>query len=260
MLEELHATYNRREMVHPDPLEFLYGYEDVRDREIVALMASFLAYGRVAQILKSVGRVLEQMPAPAIFLERSSPDTIRSAFAEFRHRFTSGEALASLLIGAKRVIHHYGSLSASFKAGLSDTHDTVLPALAVFVRELAKGTGPSKIFPLPSPADGSACKRPNLFLRWMVRRDAVDPGGWDHVPASKLIVPLDTHMLRMSRALRLTRRKQADIRTAEEVTVAFRQFAPEDPVRYDFALTRLGIRHDTDLGAFLGRCLASEGT
>ena len=259
-LEELYATYNRRELVHPDPLEFLYNYKDVRDREIVALVASSLAYGRVAQILKSVERVLERMPAPAVFLERSSPDTLRRVFADFRHRFTTGEALAALLVGARRVIHLYGSLGASFEAGLSDEHETVLPALAAFVREFADGAGARQTSPLPSPSDGSACKRLNLFLRWMVRRDAVDPGGWDHVPPSKLIVPLDTHMLRISRALRLTQRKGADIRTAEEVTAAFRQFAPEDPVRYDFALTRLGIRHDTDLDAFLRRCLTSEAT
>ncbi len=260
VLEELYATYNRREMVHPDPIEFLYGYEDIRDREVVALVASCLAYGRVAQILKSVGRVLKQMPAPAMFLERSSPETIRRAFAGFKHRFTTGEALAALLVGARRVIRLYGSLGVSFEAGLSDEHETVLPALAAFVRELTDETDAEQVPSVPSPADGSACKRLNLFLRWMVRRDAVDPGGWDHVPPSKLVVPLDTHMLRISRALRLTQRKQADIRTAEEVTAAFREFAPEDPVRYDFALTRLGIRRDGDLDAFLKRHVTSEAT
>ena len=253
VLKELYATYNRREMVHPDPIKFLYGYEDVRDREIVALVGSLLAYGRVAQILKSIERVLERMPAPATFLERSSPDTLRSAFADFKHRFTTGEALAELLIGASRVMRRHGSLGACFQAALSDGHETVLPALAAFVRQLRDGAGSPQTSPLPSPADGSACKRSNLLLLWMVRRDAVDPGGWDGVPASKLIVPLDTHMLRISRALGLTRRRAADIRTAQEVTAAFRRFAPEDPVRYHFALTRPGIRDDADLDAFLKR-------
>jgi len=258
-LEELYATYNRREMAHPDPIEFLYAYEDVRDREIVALVASLLAYGRVAQILKSVERALARMPAPAAFVEGSSPQTIRETFAGFRHRFTSGEALAELLICAGRAVRRHGSLGACFAAGLSEEHETVLPALDAFVRELRDGAGERTAFPLPSPADGSACKRANLMLRWMVRRDAVDPGGWDGVPASKLIVPLDTHMLRISRALGLTHRRGADIRTAREVTAAFRRFAPEDPVRYDFALTRLGIRHDADLGAFLERCATDMG-
>ena len=257
-LEELYARYNRRELVHPDPLEFLYAYDDLRDREIVALVASHLAYGRVAQILKSVGRVLERMPAPASSLRRASLETLSSTLAGFKHRFTTDEKLAALLFGAGRAIVRHGSLGACFGAGLSDSDETVLPALTAFVEELNDGADARQKPPLPSPARGSACKRLNLFLRWMVRRDAVDPGGWNHVPPSKLLVPLDTHMLRISRALKLTRRNQADIRTAQEVTAAFRAFAPEDPVRYDFALTRLGIRHDADLDAFLRRWSQSE--
>ena len=260
-LEDLYVTYNRRELVHPDPLEFLYAYDDVSDREIVALVASYLAYGRVAQILKSVRRVLERMPAPAEFVRGASPETLRSTLAGFKHRFTTGETLAALLSGARCAIERHGSLGACFGAGLSGRDETVLPALTAFVGQLNSGAPCHSAKheaghkpPLPSPAEGSACKRLNLFLRWMVRRDAVDPGGWDHVPPSKLIVPLDTHMLRIGRALRLTQRSQADIRTAQEVTAAFRAFAPDDPVRYDFALTRLGIRHDADLDAFLRRC------
>lgn len=260
-LEDLYVTYNRRELVHPDPLEFLYAYDDLSDREIVALVASYLAYGRVAQILKSVRRVLERMPAPAEFVRGASPETLRSTLAGFKHRFTTGETLAALLSGARCAIERHGSLGACFGAGLSDRDETVLPALTAFVGELNSGAPCHSAKheaghkpPLPSPAEGSACKRLNLFLRWMVRRDAVDPGGWDHVPPSKLIVPLDTHMLRIGRALRLTQRSQADIRTAQEVTAAFRAFAPDDPVRYDFALTRLGIRHDADLDGFLRRC------
>ena len=95
-----------------------------------------------------------------------------------------------------------------------------------------------------------------MFLRWMVRKDEVDPGGWDSVPASKLIVPLDIHMHRICLSLKLTKRKQGDLRTAVDITHAFRRIAPEDPVRYDFVITRLGIRKDTDLASFLKACAA----
>jgi uncharacterized protein (TIGR02757 family) len=98
---------------------------------------------------------------------------------------------------------------------------------------------------VPLPERGSACKRLHLFLRWMVRQDRVDPGGWSDVPAAKLVAPLDIHMHRISCHLGLTRRKQADARAALEVTRAFRQISPNDPVRYDFALSRLGIRRDS---------------
>ena len=253
-LDRLHARYNRREFVHPDPLEFLYGYDDSGDREIVGIVAASLAYGRVAQIMKSVAVVLERTPSPGRFLASASEETLQWTFADFRHRFTSGDDLARMLCGAKRAIEQYGSLRACFTAGLDEDDETILPALIRFVAWLKEAAGGRDNSLLPSPGNGSACKRLNLFLRWMVRRDDVDPGGWDDVPRSKLIVPLDTHMQRICRALGMTERRQADLRTALEVTAAFRTIAKDDPVRYDFALTRLGMRKDGDLNAFLRSC------
>jgi uncharacterized protein (TIGR02757 family) len=159
-----------------------------------------------------------------------------------------------MLWAARCIILEYGSLKAFFTACLNDD-ETILPALTAFI-ETFRAFMPrgQKITLLPSPRAGSACKRLHLYLRWMVRQDAVDPGGWTTVPASKLIVPLDTHMHRICLLLNLTGRKQADMRTAIDVTRAFGQMVPEDPVRYDFALTRLGIRNDTDLDSFLEAC------
>jgi len=251
-LDGLYEKYNRREFVHPDPLEFLYNYKDVRDREVVGLIASSLAYGRVKQILRSVSFVLERLgPFPTRFLVESSQDELLRIFEDFVHRFTTGRHLAALLTGARRAIRLYGSLHACFAAGVREADETVIPALGDFVKELPCGDYSCDKYLLPTPDRGSACKRLHLFLRWMVRKDDVDPGGWDDIPPSKLIVPLDTHMHKIGLALRATRRKQADIRTALEITAAFREIAPEDPVRYDFALTRLGIREDTDMAAFL---------
>lgn len=252
MLEGLYRDLNRRCYVHPDPLEFLYDYDDPADREVVGLLASSLACGRVAQILKSVRYVLRRMgPRPARFLRNASEASLGRDFAGFRHRFSDGANVSAMLLGAAGVIERYGSLRNCFAAGLHDSDETVLPALSAFVRELS-GAGRCGHL-LPDPAGRSACKRSNLFLRWMVRCDDVDPGGWDAVPAAKLIVPLDTHMHRIGLALGATRRKTADMRTALEITDAFRRIMPEDPVRYDFALTRLGIRSDMDLSALSGR-------
>ena len=130
-----------------------------------------------------------------------------------------------------------------FGAGLGTGDETVLPALSVFVdrlRELSGGTDAVASL-LSSPEDGSACKRLNLYLRWMVRRDAVDPGPWTRVSQKLLVVPLDTHLFRIAARIRLTTRKQADLKTALEVTRRFALLRPDDPVRYDFCLTRLGI-------------------
>ena len=250
-LDELYAKYNRRRFVHPDPLEFLYCYEDPGDREVVGLVASSLAYGRVAHILKSVSAVLGLLgPSPASFIERASRRKLLDAFAEFEHRFTTGPELAALLFGIGRVRRRHGSLAECFQAGMNSGEDLRAP-LSAFVAELTAAAGEPLLHLVPSPERGSACKRLNLFLRWMVRRDEVDPGGWDGVPRSMLLVPLDTHMHRVGRALGFTRRAQADWRTAAEVTAAFQRLAPDDPVRYDFALTRLGIRGDADMGEFL---------
>ncbi len=256
-LEHLYEKYNRHEFIHPDPLEFLYCYDNLRDREIVGLLASSLAYGRVSQILKSISTVLEKMaPSPSRFLEDASMKSLLHTFSDFKHRFTTGDELAVMLYGAKRVITKYGSLHACFKSALGNDADTIRPALTSFVKELRAGFNTENNSLLPSPEKGSACKRLNLFLRWMVRKDSVDPGGWDDVSPARLIVPLDTHLHRICLTLGLTRRKQADMKTAMEITDSLRMINPHDPVRYDFALTRLGIRKDASLQSFLYHCRA----
>lgn len=248
-LERLYAQYHRRDLVNPDPLVFLYDYEDIRDREIAGLVASSLAYGRVRQIMDSVASALAPMgSSPFLFLMESTGEALDETYRHFRHRFTSGKEMASLLRGARGAVEEHGSLQACFRKGLGSGDETVLPALSAFVAALHRCTGTCRKGFLPSPDEGSACKRWHLFLRWMVRHDEVDPGGWSGVPTSKLVVPLDTHMHRMGLELRLTRRRQADQETALEITRAFRKIAPEDPVRYDFVLTRMGIRQDVKMG------------
>ena len=239
-LEAIYGRFNRRAYVAPDPLQFLYDYPDLRDREIVGFVASYLAYGRVAQILKSVGAAVRPMgPSPARFLACSSPRQVRAAFRGFKHRFTTGDDLAALLLGIRRTVARHGSLNACCLAGLRRDGD-LLEGSRLLVASIA---GENKKL-VPCPRRGSACKRLQLFLRWMVRCDEVDPGGWRGISPAQLVVPLDTHMHQVARALRLTRRNAADLRTANEITEAFRRISPDDPVKYDFALTRLGIRSD----------------
>lgn len=254
-LEAIYRRYNRREFVHPDPLEFLYNYDDPAEREIVGLIAALLAYGRVAQILRSVSGVLTHMgDSPREFLLNTSPEKMLATFADFKHRFQTGRELTALLTGCGAILKRRGSLQACFVAASAPGDKTVMPALEGFAAELSAGAVGCCEHLLPDPAKGSACKRLHLFLRWMVRKDDVDPGGWDSIPPSRLIVPLDTHMHNIATTLGATSRKSADARAAEEITAAFRRISPDDPVRYDFALTRLGIRDDTDMQDFFRRC------
>ena len=244
-LDNLYGRYNRREFVHPDPVEFLHLYEDLRDREIAAFVAASLAYGRVHQILKSVSVVLSAMgPGPLAFLRDNSDKTIMRTFSGFKHRFTDGRKLASMLVGLKRVVARYGSLEACFYDGMNHNEAHLLGAMSAFVANLRQCAKNSLDHLVPSPVKGSACKRLNLFLRWMVRCDDVDPGGWKGIPPAMLLVPLDVHMHRIAQSMHMTRRKQANMKTVLEITEGFRAIDPSDPVKYDFCLTRLGIRGD----------------
>ncbi|RLD93208.1 MAG: TIGR02757 family protein, partial [Aquificota bacterium] len=223
-----------------------------RDREVVGLIASSLAYGRVQQILRNVAWVLERLtPSPAAFLEASSIRELEVLAKGFRHRFTTEEELALLLKGMRGVIRRWDSLYQGFCRGIGERDTTFVPALSRFVDLLAVEGGGRPSSLLPDPKRGSACKRLHLFLRWMVRKDAVDPGGWEGLGAHRLIIPLDTHMHNISLGLGLTQRRHADLKAALEITHAFRRVAPEDPVRYDFVLTRWGIREELSVGGLL---------
>jgi uncharacterized protein (TIGR02757 family) len=247
-LEEIRKSLNKRRFVCPDPLQFLYEYPDVRDREICGMIASCLAFGRVGQILKAVDRVLYVMGKhPRHYIETGDFSDFAHDFENFQYRFVKGRQLAELCKGLKYVIQTFGSLNECFLEGSSSNHQTVLPALSFMTARILEHSDPGYL--LACPEKGSACKRSNLYLRWMVRSDEVDPGGWTGVAPSVLLVPLDTHMHRICRSLGLTDRRQADMKAALQATRSLRQIAPDDPVCYDFSLTRFGIHPDFDMNS-----------
>ena len=244
-LEALRRRYHHRRFVSPDPLEVLYDYDDVRDREIVGLVASSLAYGNVKAMLPAIRGVLETLgPSPAATLRSARPATLRRRLRGFRYRFTTGDQLAGLLAAIRAIIGEHGNLEECFCAHLDDDDETILPALGAFVEAMTDASDCALAHLVPHPADGSACKRLNLFLRWMVRRDAIDPGGWERVRPDRLIMPLDTHVHRTALARRWSRRRTADLAAAMEITAFLRVIHPDDPLRYDFAITRPGIRRE----------------
>jgi uncharacterized protein (TIGR02757 family) len=168
------------------------------------------------------------------------------AFGSFRHRWTTGEDLVYLLRGIYILRKEYGSLENCFLEGSGKNDQDVVPALVNLVAKLRLASGRKDSSLLACPSMGSACKRMFLYLRWMVRRDEVDPGPWTRVSSAQLIVPMDVHMHRVSRQLGLTSRRQADLKSALQVTAFFRQLEPADPVKYDFSLTRPGIRSELE--------------
>lgn len=252
-LDTLYRHYSRPEFISPDPLECLYRYDRREDREVAGLVAALLAYGGVKQIVAGAGRALSALgDSPARFVRERGPDDIRRSLRGFRHRWTTGGDVAAVLRGVAAALRLHGSLENSFLVGYEEDEPDILPALSRWVGLLRREGGEAaRRDLLACPAMGSACKRLNLFLRWMVRCDEVDPGLWPRVSPSKLIVPLDLHMHRIALGLDLTRRRQADLKAAIEVTRAFASLRPEDPVRYDFALTRASMRGDRDLARMM---------
>jgi uncharacterized protein (TIGR02757 family) len=245
-LDAVYQHYNRRKYVDPDPLLFLYNYPHVRDREIAGIVAACLAYGRVEMIMKTVGRVLKKIgPSPFEFLSSTRERTIDALFTGFKYRFATDVHLSNLLKGIKGGIREFGSLENCFSEGTGKSDETVLTGLGHLYCRLNQ-RGPTGHL-LADPDKTSACKRSHLFLRWMVRKDAVDPGGWDSVSACQLIIPLDTHMFKIGTMLGFTRRKSPDKQCALEITAGFRKLLAQDPVKYDFSLTRFGIRRNLDM-------------
>ncbi len=257
-LERLYRLYNRRQYVSPDPLQVLYDYDDPADREIAGIIASGLAFGRVAQILSAIDRVLGPMgTSPRAFILSTPSRELKGLYAGFQYRFVKGPEMGAFLSGLKKALQRWDSLEAMFAAHLpTDLQEggparepkTLIRAVSGGIRELLSLSGLRSSYLLASPEKGSACKRLFLFLRWMIRRDEVDPGGWEMALPSSLVIPLDTHMHHIARDLGLTRRRQADLKTALEVTSGFSSLCPEDPVRYDFVLTRFGIREELERG------------
>lgn len=259
-LEAAYERFNRPEYISPDPLELVLGYADPDDREVAGLLASCLATGNVKAILAGAREALGRLgDSPARGIDRMGPARLSALFADFRYRFFSGGDIAALLSGAARLRAAYGYLGRRI-ASLNAAHPgpDILGAYQAFVEELRHAAGrPFKKALLPCPEDGSACKRPMLWLRWMARRDAVDPGPWERGLEPLLVLPLDTHMERVGRSLGLLKARSGGLKLARELTESFRKIKPDDPARYDFALTRPGINRCLETGPDF-ECLRPE--
>lgn len=235
-LEALVRRWHRPEHIGFDPVGFVRRYDDPADREAAGLIAASLAFGQVKTIAVNVDRALGALgPRPAVRLRS------RGAVAAprgFRHRWIGEEQLAALFRVLARTLRHDGSLESAVCKGMAGAGPPgLLQGMARWVDAMHAIEPLSKRL-LPSPSGGSACKRLMLYLRWMVRSDAIDPGGWTQLMPSDLIMPLDVHIFRLAIRAGWTRRRQADLRAALEVTASLRELSPCDPLRYDFALTR----------------------
>jgi len=266
-LDALCRTYDAA-YLHTDPLQFAYRYGQPEDREVAGFLAAVFAYGQVPQILATLERIFSRFPHrihPVLL--HTPPTRWNILFQDFSYRFQDRQDLVDLLQLLGETLSEYGSLERAFLTHylpVKDHPEAIRLSLAGWVTALrirlpvrrASGSGSAArhgiLHLLADPVSGSPCKRWNLYLRWMVRGpDGTDLGLWRSVDRRKLILPLDTHTARISRYLGLTRRRAPSWAMAEEITRALRALDPDDPVRYDFAIARLGI---------LNRCSQRPGT
>ena len=248
-LARLSRRFDRR-FLDTDPVGIVRRYETAEDREAVAFLAAGLAYGRVASIRASLDDLLSRFGTPpGSFLRGFHPRRDARRLAGFAHRFTRGEDVALLLWLLRQAMERSGSLESFFLEGDVPGADDLEPAMDAFGARLfaldpgpLRGALPGARWLLPLPCHRSVAKRHCLLLRWLVRpQDGVDLGLWTGISPARLIVPLDVHLQRVARALGWTRRRTPGWEMAREVTARLRRITPEDPVRHDFALCRLGI-------------------
>jgi uncharacterized protein (TIGR02757 family) len=251
ILDRLYGEFNYPDSA-TDPIQIVRRFSRRDDREVVGFCASALAFGRVTSVIQSIERLLAIMgDRPAEYVRHFDPQRQGPAFAAFVHRWTRGADLVALVWILRQMFDRAGSIEAFLAEGYDPAATDVGPALDSFsTRALALDIRaaygrvpprPGVCYFFPRPSAGSACKRLNLFLRWMVRRDALDLGVWTRIATASLVVPLDTHVIRVGRCLRLTRYTSPGWRMAHEITSSLRQLDPDDPVKYDFALCHLGM-------------------
>ncbi len=243
LLDEKYLEYCKSDFfIETDPIQIPKMFEEKEDIEIAGFLAASLAWGQRPTIIKKCKELMQLMDyAPADFIRHAGESDLER-FCHFKHRTFNAYDCRYFIRSLSNIYRHHGGLESVFTAGWKETHDmfavlrhwhavfTELPAESRVLRHIAD-TG-----------KGSAAKRINMYLRWMVRSDqsGIDFGLWKEIPASALLIPLDLHTGNVSRQLGLLTRNQNDSRAVQELTERLREFDPADPIRYDFALFGLG--------------------
>jgi len=252
LLESAYEDFHSVQYRDKDPVCLVHPYPDPRDREVAGFFTAVLSYGNVTTILGSVRRALEPLgPSPAATLMKGGDFGL---WPTFRHRFTTGDELRVLALWISAALRSHGSLENFFLA----PHGTARPGMKAMLGSFIDRLTAQPLAPewtalrkkrerqlkylLPHPDRGSACKRLNMYLRWMVRDDGhVDLGVWKTLSPAELALPVDTHLLKTLRLLRWTKSKQASWKVVEAATERLRKLCPEDPIRYDFSLCHLSM-------------------
>jgi uncharacterized protein (TIGR02757 family) len=241
-LDEKTWQYNRPEFIESDPVQIPHLFQNKEDQEISGFLSATIAWGNRTMILKNAHKMMQLMGnAPYDFVMSHTPEQL-DVLQTFVHRTFNGHDFKTFVTGLKHIYTHHGGMEAVFSKPINQK--SIQPNIAHFKElffEIEHQTRTEKH--ISNPMEGSAAKRINLFLRWMVRNDkaGVDLGKWTKISPSILSCPLDVHSGNVARKLGLLDRKQNDAKAVNELDTNLRFLDPIDPVKYDFALFGLGV-------------------
>ena len=241
-LEEMVVRYNNQNFIELDPIQIPHQYSQKEDIEIAGFLTAIISWGNRTSILKSAKRMMDLMGNSPFDFIVSHNDEHLEKLDGFVHRTFNAIDLAYFITALKHIYENGKGMEGVFNQ--CQTHTSLQPAIHQLKKEFFKLPHLSRTRKhLPDPLNGSAAKKINMWLRWMIRKDdaGVDFGIWDNISASKLSCPLDLHTGNVARKLGLLKRTQNDSRAVEELDNMLRSFDPQDPVKYDYALFGLGI-------------------
>ena len=268
-LEKILKTFPPVNRVHADPVKFQRKFYELKksqtEIEAVALFSAMLAYGSASQFTKKIQTIVEKCNYEFLKLITEEP---QKDFPWVGYRMSTAEEISIFAYSIGRVINKYSSIKNVFLEGYNKNHSTKEGLIELRNSIMAEAEKQVSPVPhgikhlLPDPSSNGCCKRWHMFLRWMVRgEDGVDLGFWKEVPTSDLIIPLDTHIGKISRNIGLTSRKADDWKTAVEISEKLKECCKEDPIKYDFALCHLGISGKCSHGKdkeLCEKCMLSE--
>ncbi len=250
LLDKYYHKYNNH-LSSRDPIWNLQYAKSDSDKELLAFFVSCYAYGNIFQINKHVKKFIDLSEGNIYKYISEFKSVTQASLLEkkpqkesYYYRFNTEQDFIDLINSLQIIIKKYGSLKSLFLNHYKDSHVNILPALNKFTNEIRGCIKHPRSFDylIPDVSKNSACKRLNLFLRWMVRKDSVDTGLWSReVDKSKLIIPVDTHVYNVSCKIGLVTRKSCDMKFAVEFTNKLKSFDSNDPVKYDFALCHIGV-------------------
>jgi uncharacterized protein (TIGR02757 family) len=241
-LDEKVELYNRPFFIECDPISIPHQFTKKQDIEIAGFLAATIAWGNRKMILKNANRIVSLLDGSPFDFIINSEESDLERMEGFVHRTFNSADLVYFIKALKNIYINKGGLEHIFnKYKTSDSLQPAMHELKNIFFELTHNRRTERH--VSDPCKGSAAKKINMFLRWMVRRDGrgVDFGIWKSIDPSELFIPLDLHSGNTARKLGLLTRNMNDWKAVEELTALLREFDPEDPVKYDFALFGLGV-------------------